>query len=142
MSGSTDLPAQVLNVALGCTNLQSLFLRSLEILFLANIGHEANHLISLFLRAMVLAKDKIGHSIADAHHKVLEDTAGVKPARVGEANFSFGHDCWCSGVDCERCRERTGVLCKSSMARVWSRWSHLVEKFRGCDSMDRPQLFF
>jgi hypothetical protein len=42
------LPA-VLDVALGSTDLQGLLLGSLEVLLLANIGHEADDLVALIL---------------------------------------------------------------------------------------------
>ena len=44
-----ELFPDVLDVALAGTDLQGLLLGSLEVLLLANIGHESNHLIALFL---------------------------------------------------------------------------------------------
>ena len=46
------LPA-VLDVALGGTDLQGLLLGSLEVLLLANIGHEADDLVALILNDIV-----------------------------------------------------------------------------------------
>lgn len=46
------LPA-VLDVALGGTDLQGLLLGSLEVLLLANIGHEADDLVALILNDVV-----------------------------------------------------------------------------------------
>lgn len=55
------LATKVLDVALGSANLQCLLLCSLEVLLLANVGHEGDHLIVLV-------------------QEVLEDAAGVQTA--------------------------------------------------------------
>lgn len=47
---ATHLPTQVLNVTLGGTNLEGLLFGSLKVLLLADVGHEGDHFISLFLK--------------------------------------------------------------------------------------------
>lgn len=97
-----ELLPDVLDVALAGTDLQGLLLGSLEVLLLANIGHEADDLVALIL-SNVSGPQTNGLWWGRAtDEKVAEDAAGIETAGVGEADFLLNH-CECVCVCDVRC---------------------------------------
>lgn len=76
-----ELLSDVLDNELDGADLEGLLSSSLEVLLLANIGHEGNHLVALL-------------------NEPGEDHRGIQTSGVGQTDFSLRHCVWCVCCSC------------------------------------------